>query len=74
MRPPLCRALSDRPVLGTFFQTPITVLVLQQREVMVPWACWEPHTGPGRKIRSTRGCDAGLSEESHATAPLHYPP
>lgn len=48
----LPRVLPSRPVLGTFLQTLVVVLVPQQREGMVPWACrqercCEPHAGPG---------------------------
>lgn len=37
--PPPSRVIPSRPVLETFFQTLIVVLVLQQREVTVPRAC-----------------------------------
>lgn len=52
VRPSLPRVLPSRSVLRMFFQTPIVVLVLQQREVTVPQACrqesrCEPPTGPG---------------------------
>lgn len=50
--PPPSRIIPSGPVLETFFQTLIVVLVLQQREVTVPRACrqencWEPHIGQG---------------------------
>lgn len=52
--PPPAQSLPSRlgNVQGTFFQTLVVILVLQEREVTVLWMCrrencWEPHAGQG---------------------------